>query len=87
MLDLNNFQKEDKLAGQQKHMVQISQEARNTSKSSAVRIDKRREAFQKILKIDTSVEHQTTKRIKRKKNVLDKMESSGQPFLFYFDLN
>ena len=85
-MDLNNFQKQDKLAGQQKHMVQISQEARNTSKSSAVRIDNRREAFQKILKIDTSVEHQTTKRIKRKKNVLDKMESSGQPFLFYFDL-
>ena len=68
-------------------MMQISQDARNTSKSSAVRIDKRREAFQKILKIDTAVEHQTTKRIKRKKNVLDKMESPGQPFLFHFHFN
>ena len=68
-------------------MMQISQDARNTSKSSAVRIDKRREAFQKILKIDTAVEHQTTKRIKRKKNVLDKMESPGQPLLFHFHFN
>lgn len=73
-------------------MKEIAQTARQTSTSARVKSGKRRDALQKILKVNKELDVETNKKCATKKTVLDKMRNSGKymiltSFVNYVDLS
>ncbi|XP_057311574.1 repetitive organellar protein-like isoform X2 [Hydractinia symbiolongicarpus] len=65
------------LEWQQQKMKEIAQTARQTSTSARVKSGKRRDALQKIIKVNQELDVETNKKCATKKTVLDKMRNSG----------